>query len=68
MVLINKKTKEEILAFYDCEVPDLDNIEKYSIIGDIWDCLLVKLPYKLECVGCISVSNKEMITLQPEKK
>ena len=39
----------------------LDNIEKYSIIGDIWDCLLIKLPYKLECVGCISVSNKEMI-------
>ena len=39
----------------------LDNIEKYSIIGDVWDCLLVKLPYKLECVGCISVSNKEMI-------
>ena len=24
------KTKEEILAFYDCEVPDLDNIEKYN--------------------------------------
>ena len=24
------KTNEEILAFYDCEIPDLDNIEKYN--------------------------------------
>ena len=39
----------------------LDSIEKYSIIGDVWECLKIKLPYKLECVGCISVSNKEII-------
>ena len=39
----------------------LDTIEKYSIIGDIWDLLKVKLPYKLECVGCISISNQEIM-------
>ena len=39
----------------------LDIIEKYSISGDMWECLKIKLPYKLECVGCISISDKEMI-------
>ena len=39
----------------------LDSFEKYSILGDIWECLKIKLPYKLECVGCISGSNKEII-------
>ena len=39
----------------------LDIIEKYSILDDKWECLRVKLPYKLECVGCISISDKEMI-------
>ena len=39
----------------------LNSIEKYSIIGDLWQVLNVKLPYKLECVGCIGVSRQEMI-------
>ena len=39
----------------------LDSIEKYSIIGDVWEIVNVKLPYKLECVGCISISSQEMI-------
>ena len=39
----------------------LDIIEKYSISDDKWECLKIKLPYKLECVGCISISDKEMI-------
>ena len=39
----------------------LDSIEKYSILGDTWECLKIKLPYKLECVGCISATNKEII-------
>ena len=39
----------------------LDSIERYNIMGDAWELLNVKLPYKLECVGCISVSNKEII-------
>ena len=39
----------------------LDSFEKYSILGDIWECLKIKLPYKLECVGCISSTNKEII-------
>ena len=39
----------------------LDSIEKYSIIGDSWELIKVKLPYKLECVGCIGVSHKEII-------
>ena len=39
----------------------LDSIEKYNILGDKWECLKVKLPYKLECVGCISVSSKEIV-------
>jgi len=38
-----------------------DSIEKYSILGDTWECLKIKLPYKLECVGCISSTNKEII-------
>ena len=39
----------------------LDSIEKYSIIGDSWELINVKLPYKLECVGCIGVSHQEII-------
>ena len=39
----------------------LDSIEKYSIIGDTWELINVKLPYKLECVGCIGVSHQEII-------
>ena len=39
----------------------LDSIEKYSILGDVWECMKIKLPYKLECVGCISCSNKEIV-------
>ena len=39
----------------------LDTIEKYSIIGDVWELIQVKLPYKLECVGCIGVSHNEII-------
>jgi len=39
----------------------LDSIEKYNILGDKWETLKVKLPYKLECVGCISVSSKEIV-------
>lgn len=39
----------------------LDSIEKYNILGDKWESLKVKLPYKLECVGCISVSSKEIV-------
>ena len=39
----------------------LDSIEKYNILGDIWEILNVKLPYKLECVGCIGISSQEMI-------
>ena len=39
----------------------LDSIEKYSIIGDTWELIKVKLPYKLECVGCIGISHQEMI-------
>ena len=39
----------------------LDSIEKYSILGDTWELMKIKLPYKLECVGCISSSNKEII-------
>ena len=39
----------------------LDSIEKYSILGDSWECMKIKLPYKLECVGCITSNNKEII-------
>ena len=39
----------------------LDSIEKYSILGDTWEILNVKLPYKLECVGCIGISSQEMV-------
>ena len=39
----------------------LDSIEKYSILGDVWECMKIKLPYKLECVGCIACSNKEIV-------
>ena len=39
----------------------LDSIEKYSILGDGWECMKIKLPYKLECVGCIACSNKEIV-------
>ena len=39
----------------------LDSIEKYSILGDSWELIKVKLPYKLECVGCIGISHQEMI-------
>ena len=39
----------------------LDTIEKYSIIGDSWELIKVKLPYKLECVGCIGISHQEII-------
>ena len=39
----------------------LDTIEKYSIIGDTWELVHVKMPYKLECVGCIGVSHSEII-------
>ena len=39
----------------------LDSIEKHSIIGDLWQIINVKLPYKLECVGYIGVSHQEMI-------
>ena len=39
----------------------LDSIEKYSILGDSWECMKIKLPYKLECVGCITSNNKEIV-------
>ena len=39
----------------------LDSIEKYSILGDSWKCMKIKLPYKLECVGCITSNNKEIV-------
>ena len=39
----------------------LDTIEKYSIIGDFWEIVKVRLPYRLECVGCIGVNHNEMI-------
>ena len=39
----------------------LDSIEKYSVLGDTWELMKIKLPYKLECVGCISSTNKEII-------
>lgn len=39
----------------------LDSIEKYSIVGDFWEMVNVKLPYKLECIGCIGVSYKEIL-------
>ena len=39
----------------------LDSIEKYSIVGDFWEMMNVKLPYKLECIGCIGVSYKEIL-------
>ena len=39
----------------------LDSIEKYLILGDSWECMKIKLPYKLECVGCITSNNKEIV-------
>ena len=39
----------------------LDTIEKYSIVGDVWELIHVKLPYKLECVGCIAINHSEII-------
>ena len=39
----------------------LDSIEKYTVVGDVWEVIKVKLPYKLECVGCIGVSHYDMI-------
>lgn len=39
----------------------LNTIEKYCVVGDVWEIINIKLPYQLECVGCIGISNREIL-------
>ena len=49
----------------------LDSIEKYITMGDVWELLNIKLPYRLECVGCVGISNQDILIFggySPQKK
>lgn len=39
----------------------LDTIERYSVIQDVWEILSVKMPLKMECVGCIQYNNEILV-------